>query len=32
MNRFKMHVDNCAMLGAFEGTGIGGRFAFGGKS
>lgn len=22
MNRFKMNVVNCAMLGAFEGTGI----------
>ena len=27
MNRFKMNVVNCAMLGAFEGTGIDGRFA-----
>ena len=24
MNRFKMHVVNCAMLGAFEGTGTDG--------
>lgn len=32
MNWFKMNVVNCAMLGAFEGTGIDGRFALGGKS
>ena len=32
MNRFKMNVVNCAMLGAFEGTEIDGRFALGGKS
>ncbi len=32
MDRFKMHAVNCAMLGAFEGTGIDGRFALGGKS
>lgn len=32
MNWFKMNVVNCAMLGAFEGTGINGRFALGGRS
>lgn len=32
MNWFKMNVVNCPMLGAFEGTGINGRFALGGRS